>query len=52
MADKDYQADAARIGLPVGRPVGGDDLQKIIAGSLEAVPPDVVSEYLTYTESK
>lgn len=52
MADKDYQADAEKIGLPVGRPVGGDELQKIIATSLEKVPEDVMKEYLTYTESK
>lgn len=52
MADKDYQADAERIGLPVGRPVGGDELQKIIATSLEKVPEDVIKEYLAYTEAK
>lgn len=52
MADKEYQDDAERIGLPVGRPVSGDELQKIIATSLENVPEDIIKEYLAYTETK
>lgn len=52
MADPEYRESAEKIGLPVGRPVGGDELQKIIATSLEKVPEDVIKEYLTYTESK
>jgi tripartite-type tricarboxylate transporter receptor subunit TctC len=52
MADPEYRKDAERIGLPVGRSVGGNELQKIVATSLEKVPEDIIKEYIAYTEAK
>lgn len=52
MADKEYREDAEKRGLPVARPVGGEDLQKIIVSSLKSVPEAVIKEYVTYTEKK
>jgi hypothetical protein len=46
MADEEYRADADRRGLPVGRAVGGVELQKLIAESLSSVPDAVVKEYM------
>jgi tripartite-type tricarboxylate transporter receptor subunit TctC len=46
MADEEYRADADRRGLPVGRAVGGVELQKLIAESLSSVPEAVVKEYM------
>ena len=46
MEDKEYRAEADRRGLPVGRAVGGSELQKLIAQSLTAVPEAVVKDYL------
>jgi tripartite-type tricarboxylate transporter receptor subunit TctC len=47
MADAEYRAEAERRGLPVGRAIGGVELQKLIATSLTSVPPSVVKEYMT-----
>ncbi|MEA2954104.1 MAG: hypothetical protein QOJ96_3624 [Alphaproteobacteria bacterium] len=52
MEDNDYRADAERRGLPVGRAVGGPELQKLVAQSLSSVPPAVVKDYLAYTGLK
>jgi tripartite-type tricarboxylate transporter receptor subunit TctC len=46
MADEEYRADADRRGLPVGRAIGGVDLQKLIAGTLSRVPEAIVKEYM------
>jgi tripartite-type tricarboxylate transporter receptor subunit TctC len=46
MTDEEYRADADRRGLPVGRAVGGVELQKLIAESLSSVPEAVVKEYM------
>jgi tripartite-type tricarboxylate transporter receptor subunit TctC len=46
MADEEYRADADRRGLPVGRAVGGVELQKLVAESLSGVPEAVVKEYM------
>jgi len=46
MADEEYRADADKRGLPVGRAVGGVELQKLIATSLSSVPDAVVKEYM------
>ena len=34
MDDQEYRAEADRRGLPVGRAIGGADLQKLIAQKL------------------
>jgi tripartite-type tricarboxylate transporter receptor subunit TctC len=52
MADQEYRDDAEKRGLPVGRPVGGEEMQKIIAASLQSVPQAVIKEYLAYTGTK
>jgi tripartite-type tricarboxylate transporter receptor subunit TctC len=52
MADADYRAEAERRGLPVGRAVGGAELQAVVARSLSAVPEPVVKAYLAFTGLK
>jgi tripartite-type tricarboxylate transporter receptor subunit TctC len=52
MADKDYQAEAEKRGLPAGRPISGAELQKIIAQSLSGVPEPLVQEYLAFSGIK
>jgi tripartite-type tricarboxylate transporter receptor subunit TctC len=50
--DKDYQAEAAKRGLPAGRAIPGPELQKIIARSLTGVPEALVKEYLAFSGIK
>jgi len=52
MKDETYQAEAERRGLPAGRPVTGDDMQRIIAQSLTHVAPDIVKAYLSFAGLK
>jgi tripartite-type tricarboxylate transporter receptor subunit TctC len=52
MADEDYRAEAERRGQPVGRAVGGAELQALIARSLSGVPEPVVKAYLAFTGLK
>jgi tripartite-type tricarboxylate transporter receptor subunit TctC len=52
MEDEEYRAEAERRGLPVGRAVGGAELQGLIAHSLSAVPEPVVKAYLAFTGLK
>jgi hypothetical protein len=52
MADDEYRAEADRRGLPVGRALGGAELQQLIAKSLSSVPEPVVKEYLAFTGLK
>jgi hypothetical protein len=52
MADADYRAEAERRGLPVGRPVGGSELQALIARGLSSAPEPVVKAYLAFTGLK
>ena len=52
MEDQDYRAEAERRGLPVGRAVGGAELQALVARSLSAVPEPVVKAYLAFTGLK
>jgi tripartite-type tricarboxylate transporter receptor subunit TctC len=47
MDDKEYRADADRRGLPVGRAIGGVELQNLITRNLTAVPEAIVKEYMT-----
>jgi tripartite-type tricarboxylate transporter receptor subunit TctC len=52
MQDEDYRAEAERRGLPVGRAVGGAELQVLVARGLSAVPEPVVKAYLAFTGLK
>jgi tripartite-type tricarboxylate transporter receptor subunit TctC len=52
MADADYRAEAEHRGLPVGRPVGGGELQALIARGLSSAPEPVVKAYLAFTGLK
>jgi tripartite-type tricarboxylate transporter receptor subunit TctC len=52
MEDKEYREEADRRGLPVGRAIGGVELQRLIAQRLFGVPEPVVREYLAFTGIK
>jgi hypothetical protein len=54
MDDQEYRADAEKRGLPVGRAIGGAELQRLIVESLvsAAVPDAVVKDYLAFTGIK
>ena len=52
MEDKEYRAEADKRGLPVGRAIGGAELQTLIAQKLFGVPEPVVREYLAFTGIK
>ncbi len=43
--DKDYQADAAKIELPIGAPIGGAELTAMINDLAAAATADVVAAY-------
>jgi tripartite-type tricarboxylate transporter receptor subunit TctC len=49
--DKEYMDEAEKRGLPVGQPLGGEELRKLIAEKLSSVPDDVLQEYLSFTET-
>jgi tripartite-type tricarboxylate transporter receptor subunit TctC len=49
MDDREYRAEAEQRGLPVGRPISGPELQKLIAESLSSVPEAIVAEYQRLT---
>jgi tripartite-type tricarboxylate transporter receptor subunit TctC len=49
--DKEYLEEAEKRGLPVGQPIEGEELQKLIAQTLSSVPDDVLQEYIAFTES-
>jgi tripartite-type tricarboxylate transporter receptor subunit TctC len=48
--DKEFLDEAEKRGLPAGEPIGGEELQKLIAQTLSSVPDDVLKEYLALTE--
>ena len=52
MQAKEYLIEADRRGLPVGRAVGGVDLQKLIAQKLSSVPEAIVKDYLAFAGLK
>ena len=52
MDDPEYRAEAESRGLPVGRAVGGAELQAMIAKSLSSVPQSVVKAYMSFTGLK
>jgi tripartite-type tricarboxylate transporter receptor subunit TctC len=49
--DKEYVEEAEKRGLPVGQPIDGEELQKLIAQTLSSVPDDVLQEYIALTET-
>jgi tripartite-type tricarboxylate transporter receptor subunit TctC len=49
--DKEYLEEAEKRGLPVGQPIEGEELQKLIAQTLSSVPDGVLQEYIAFTES-
>jgi tripartite-type tricarboxylate transporter receptor subunit TctC len=49
--DAAYRDEAEKKSVPVGRAVGGAEIQTLIAASLSQVPETVVKEYLAYTET-
>jgi tripartite-type tricarboxylate transporter receptor subunit TctC len=50
--DKEYVEEAEKRGLPVGQPISGEELQKLITQTLSSVPDDVLQEYLALTETE
>lgn len=43
--DKDFQANAQKIGEPVGAPISGAELDRIMAGLATAATPQVIADY-------
>lgn len=48
----DYQHDALKRQIAVGKPSTGADLQAYVASALSSISPEVVSEYMSYAASK
>ncbi len=44
-ADKDYQADAERVDLPVGQPIEGSRIAQMIAALAANATPEVIAEF-------
>jgi hypothetical protein len=44
-ADPEFQAEAIKVGEPVGVPIGGDTLQDMVADLAKAATPDIVAAY-------
>jgi hypothetical protein len=44
-ADADYQAEAQKVDLPVGSPIEGAQIAKMIAGLAKATTPEVIAEF-------
>ena len=43
--DKDYQTDALKVELPVGSPIGGAQISRLISKLAQTTTPDVVAEF-------
>jgi tripartite-type tricarboxylate transporter receptor subunit TctC len=50
--DKEFVEEAEKRGLPVGQPINGEELQKLVVQTLSSVPDDVLQEYLALTETE
>jgi hypothetical protein len=48
--DPDYQAEAARMTMPVGAPIGGDRLAAMVGELAATTSPDVIAAYRRLTE--
>jgi hypothetical protein len=44
-ADKDYQADAERVDLPVGQPIEGSRIAQMIQALAAVATPPVIAEF-------
>ena len=44
-ADPDYQAEALKAEQPVGAPIGGAELARMVAELASAATPDMVAAY-------
>jgi len=44
-ADKDYQAEAERVDLPVGQPIEGSRIAQMIAALATGAAPEVIAEF-------
>ena len=49
--DKEYIEEAEKRGLPVGEPIEGPELQKLVTHTLSSVPDDVLKDYLAFMET-
>jgi tripartite-type tricarboxylate transporter receptor subunit TctC len=50
--DPDYQADAVKVELPVGSPIGGAQLATMMSGLAKATTPDVIAEFTRLSGAK
>ena len=50
--DKDYQADAQRVELPVGNPISGSQLAEMMRALAATTTPEVVAEFGRLAGSK
>jgi tripartite-type tricarboxylate transporter receptor subunit TctC len=50
VASKDYQDEASKRGLDVGKPNTGEELADYVARNLIAFPPETIQEYRDYVE--
>ena len=50
--DKDYQADAQRVELPVGHPIEGGKLQEMMRALAAATTPDVIAAFQKLASGK
>ena len=48
--DKDYQADAQKVELPVGSPIDGAQIATMIGALAAATTPEVVAEFMRLAE--
>ncbi|HWG05934.1 MAG TPA: hypothetical protein VG271_13050 [Beijerinckiaceae bacterium] len=51
-SSEDYQRDAAKRDIEVGKPSSGADLQAYVEGALSKVDPDVIAEFVSLTTGK
>ncbi len=52
LQDKDYREEAELRGAPVGNPVLGLELEKMVVENLSSIPEDVLAEYQAYVEGQ
>jgi hypothetical protein len=50
--DKDYQADAQKVELPVGNPIEGAQIATMIAALAAATTPEVIAEFMRLAGSR
>jgi tripartite-type tricarboxylate transporter receptor subunit TctC len=50
--DKDYQADAEKVELPIGTPIGGSQLAAMMSALAATITPEVIAEFGRLAGSK